>query len=212
MNEFLDFYEKNGASLENSAFDYLVGDLLIKEKRGIEKARELTALDMESKLPIDFVPAMIYTFLYVSNTQENTGTKIFKDLVPVILCFTSSTKTVTGLNFNMIPNNIRASILDLIVKFTKAPMYDDSGKFKLNEPLAKLFTSPNGVSAFIKAIESETGLNVSTAVRTYNIDNIKKLRLIEYDMWKYVPSLSFKDAIRGARLADIQADMVKANR
>ena len=144
--------------------------------------------------------------------METTGSKMFKDAVPVILCFTATTKTVTGLNFNLIPNDVRASILDLIVKLTKAPIYDDSGKFKLNEPMAKLFTAQGGVAAFIKAVENETGLNVSSAVRTYNIDNIKKLRLIEYDMWKYIPALSFKDAIRGAGLADLQADMIKANR
>lgn len=212
MHEFLNMYKKGGASMESNAFDYLVGDLLIKEKRGSEKAKELSALDMESKLPVDFVPAMVYTFLYISDKMETTGTKMFKDAVPVILCFTATTKTVTGLNFNLIPNDVRASILDLIVKLTKAPIYDDSGKFKLNEPMAKLFTAQGGVAAFIKAVENETGLNVSSAVRTYNIGNIKKLRLIEYDMWKYIPALSFKDAIRGAGLADLQADMIKANR
>lgn len=212
MDSYLKYYEKEGKSIEDIAFEYLVSDLLIKEKRGTEKLRELSALDMESKLPIDFVPAMIYTFLYLSNDKEISGIHQFKDAVPVILCFTSTSKTVTGLNFNMIPNNVRASILDLIVKLAKAPLYDNSNKFKLIDKVAKLFTTPNGVSAFLKAIEAETDLNVSNAVRTYNIDKIKRLRLIEYDMWKYVPSLCFKDAIRGANLADIQADMIKVNR
>ena len=111
----------------------------------------------------------------------------------------------------MIPNDVRASILDLIVKLTKEPMFDDSGKFKANETIAKLFVTPNGVKAFLAAVENETGLNVSSAVRTYKIDCVKKLRMVEYDMWKYVPALSFKDAIRGAGLADIQASMIKAN-
>lgn len=213
MHEFLDMYKKGGASMESSAFDYLVGDLLIKEKRGADKSKELSALDMESKLPTDFVPAMVYTFLYVSDKPQQTDSlKQFKDAVPVILCFTATSKTVTGLNFNMIPNDVRASILDLIVKLTKAPLYDDSGKFKANEIMGKLFITPSGVSAFMKAVEAETGLNVASAIRTYSIDNIKRMRLIEYDMWKYIPALSFKDAIRGAGLADLQADMIKDNR
>ena len=211
MHEFLNMYKKGGALLSSAAFDYLVGDLLIKEKRGAEKAKELTALDMESKAPMDFVPAMIYTFLYISDTKEMAGKAQFRDMVPVILCFTSTSSSVTGLNFNMIPNDVRASILDLIVKLTKEPMFDDSGKFKANETIAKLFVTPNGVKAFLAAVENETGLNVSSAVRTYKIDCVKKLRMVEYDMWKYVPALSFKDAIRGAGLADIQASMIKQN-
>jgi hypothetical protein len=211
MHEFLDMYKKGGASLASAAFDYLVGDLLIKEKRGAEKARELTALDMESKSPMDFVPAMIYTFLYVSDTPEVAGKVQFKDMVPMILCFTSNSNSVTGLNFNMIPNDVRASILDLIVRLTKEPMFDDSGKFKANETMGKLFIVPNGVKAFLAAVENETGLNVSSAVRTYKIEFIKRMRMVEYDMWKYVPALSFKDSIRGAGLADIQATMIKAN-
>lgn len=211
MHEFLDMYKKGGASMSSAAFDYLVGDLLIKEKRGAEKAKELTALDMESKAPMDFVPAMIYTFLYVSDTQEIAGKTQFKDLVPVILCFNSTSSSVTGLNFNMIPNDVRASILDLIVKLTKEPMFDDSGKFKANETMGKLFITPNGVKAFLAAVENETGLRVSSAIRTYKTEYIKRMRMVEYDMWKYVPALSFKDSIRGAGLAEIQAGMIKAN-
>lgn len=212
MGYFLDLYKKGGASMESSAFDYLVGNLLIKEKRGIDKATEITALNMEENAPIDFVPAMIYTFLYVSDTEEMAGAKRFKDNVPVILCLTSTGKLVTGLNFNMIPNDVRASILDIIVNLTKEPMYDDSGKFKANEVILKLFSLPKGVTGFIKAIENETGLNVNSAVRTYNTTFIKRCRMVEYDAWKYVPFLSFKDAIRGAGLAELQADMVKDNR
>lgn len=212
MNEFLETYKKGGASMEGDAFDYLVGDMLIKEKRGADKAREITALDMESQSPVDFAPCMIYTFLYISDKPEIINDKVFSDMVPVILCFTANSHTVTGLNFNLIPNDVRASILDLIVNLNKEPMYEDDGKFQISETLGKLFTLEHGVSSFLKAIENETGLNVSSAVRTYSIKNIRKSRMIEYDMWKYVPALSFKDAIRGAGLADLQAGMIKANR
>jgi hypothetical protein len=212
MGYFLDLYKKGGASMESSAFDYLVGNLRIKEKRGADKATEITALNMEENAPIDFVPAMIYTFLYVSDAEETVGAKHFKDNVPVILCLASTGKLVTGLNFNMIPNDVRASILDIIVNLTKEPMYDDSGKFKANEVMLKLFSLPKCVTGFIKAIENETGLNVNSAVRTYNTTFIKRCRMVEYDAWKYVPFLSFKDAIRGAGLAELQADMVKDNR
>ena len=128
MNEFLNMYKKGGAAYERLAFDYLVGDLLIKEKRGSEKAKEITALDMESKSPMDFVPAMIYTFLYITgDRKEEISGKKFKDNVPVILCFSSTSSSVTGLNFNLIPNDARAAILDIVVKLTKTPMFKDNG-------------------------------------------------------------------------------------
>lgn len=213
MNEFLNMYKKGGAAYERLAFDYLVGDLLVKEKRGSEKAKEITALDMESKSPMDFVPAMIYTFLYITgDRKEEISGKKFKDNVPVILCFSSTLSSVTGLNFNLIPNDARAAILDIVVKLTKTPMFKENGEFQVNETIAKLFMLKSGVTEFLKYIDHEVGLNVSSAVRTYNIANIKKLRMIEYDMWKYIPFLNFKDAIRGAGLADLQADMIKSNR
>lgn len=213
MNEFLNLYKKGGASYERLAFDYLIGDLLIKDRRGSEKARELTALDMESKAPIDFVPGMIYTFLYITGDRmEDMNGKKFKDNVPVILCFAGNSNSVSGLNFNLIPNDARASILDIVVKLTKTPMFKDSGEFQVNETIAKLFSLQSGVTSFLKYVSQETGLNVSGAVRKYNVPNIKKLRMIEYDMWKYIPFLNFKDAIRGAGLADLQADMIKDNR
>lgn len=216
MNEFLNLYKKGGASYERLAFDYLVGDLLIKDRRGGDKAREITALDMESKAPIDFVPGMIYTFLYITGDrmEDSNGVngKKFKDNVPVILCFAGDSKSVSGLNFNLIPTDVRASILDIVVKLTKTPMYNDNGEFQVNETIAKLFSLQSGVTSFLKYISKETGLNVSSAVRKYNVANIKKLRMIEYDMWKYIPFLNFKDAIRGAGLADLQADMIKDNR
>ena len=212
MNEFLNMYKKGGATLASSAFDCLIGDLLIKEKRGPEKSREITAMNMESDSPKDFVPSMIYTFLYVSDKEEEAKTIKFKDNVPVILCFSSNASTVTGLNFNLIPNDARASILDLIVKLTKFQPIKDGNKFEANKTMVKLCSVENGVSSFIKAIEIETGLNVSGAVRTYNLKFVKRLRMIEYDMWKYIPALSFKDSIRGAGLADIQANLIKSNR
>lgn len=213
MNKFINIYKKGGAKYESLAFDYLVGDLLIKELRGSEKSRELTALNMEENMPMNFTPAMIYTFLYITGDKaEEINNLKFKDNVPVIFVFNSNSNTVCGLNFNLIPNNERAAILDIIVELTKAPLFDKTGEFKANESLTKLFNLKNGVNSFLQYVSQKTGLNVSSAVRTYNVKNIKKMRLIEYDMWQYIPFLSFKDAIRGAGLADLQANMIKSNR
>lgn len=212
MNEFLHIYKKGGAQYESLAFDYLVGDLLIKDIRGEDKSRELTALNMEKNMPTDFTPAMFYTFLYLSNNSENINGKKFKDNVPLIYVFTSDANNVMGLNFNLIPNDVRAAILDIIVELTKNPMYDDTGNFKFNKTLSNLFILKDGITSFLKYVKQKTGLDVSNAVRIYSIKYIKKSRLIEYDMWKYIPFLNFKDAVRGVGLADLQSDIIKSNR
>jgi hypothetical protein len=35
--------------------------------------------------------------------------------------------------------------------------------------------------------------------------------MIEYDQWHYIPFLSFKDSVRGASLAALQAELIDKN-
>jgi hypothetical protein len=42
----------------------------------------------------------------------------------------------------------------------------------------------------------------------YDKSKIRNPRMIEFDVWKYIPCLVFKDAIRGANLVDIQREII----
>lgn len=206
---FLEMYKKGEFSKASSnAFDFLFTNLLVKNKRGRDKSVEVSAMDMESKAPIDFVPSMIYTFLYTANMKETTNGKDFIDRIPIILCF-STGSIITGLNFNMIPNDARASILDLLVE-TSPETYASGDDFAVNEKMFNTFMTKGGASDFLKYIKVKTGLNVSSAMRSYSKDYIENPRMIEYDMWKYIPYMSTMEAVRGGNLAAIQADMVNS--
>jgi hypothetical protein len=121
-------------------------------------------------------------------------------------------KFVTGLNFNFLPNDVRARIMDLIVesnqKFYQEIETSNINSIKVNNPLGSILISDKGVSSFLLFVKSKTGLDVSKCVRTYDRKNIMNVRLIEYDEWHYIPYLSFKDSIRGSSLANVQRDII----
>lgn len=200
---------------EKDAMDYLVTDTLAKRLRGADKTRELLGLDMESKLPGTFIPSMIYTFMYDTEMVDKSGNYQFKDVVPVILCMTNDNKQITGLNFNLIPNNVRAYILDTIYDSWNT-FYDKTvgeaakdGKAVINNDLATIVSHPEMRVKFLKMMDDITGVKVSNAYRVYSLDKISNPRMIEFDMWKHIPMLSFKDSIRGANLAAVQASIIK---
>ena len=194
---YLEFYNgcDNKLVYEKLAMQYLVTDLLDSKLKGADKSRELSALDMESQLPTQFVPSMIYTFMYNGDNCDN---------VPLMLCFAIGPTYIDGLNFNLIPNNARAAILDVISSTYK---YN-----QINNNIGRVFTQPNGIKQFLNVIENQIGLNVTPAFRRYDLKKVINPRLIEYDMWKYIPFLSFKDAVRGSELINKQKEMVLSNR
>lgn len=211
MGKYMDLYKKSERSkAEKDAFDVLVGDLLSKNKFGAEKSRELSAMNMEQSAPTNFVPSMFYIFMYVNPTPEKESGGQFYDVCPMILCTGVDQKSVKGINFNFLPNDVRAAVLDILTDGYKS-FYDDANgaggnELKVNKGLGMSLTRGlDGVLAFIK---SKTNMDISRCVRTYSRKFMLKTRMIEYDQWKYIPFLVFKDAVRGVNLAKLQADLV----
>ena len=214
MANYLESYMKsNKGQMEKEAFDFLITDLLARNLRGDDKQRTLTAHNMEELLKNQFVPSMFYLIMYAkSDKPEVIGKNEFYDVCPLIMCLSANDKSITGLNFNFIPNDVRARIMDLIVesnpKFYQEMETTNVNSIKANNPLGSILISDKGVAAFLLFIKSKTGIDVSQCVRTYNRSNIVNVRLIEYDEWSYIPYLSFKDSIRGANLANVQKDVI----
>ena len=67
---------------------------------------------------------------------------------------------------------------------------------------------PDNGKGFIGLLDSKLNISISSAYRTYKASDVKNVRLLEYDEWKYIPFLVFKDAIRGASLAKVQKEMI----
>ena len=209
MGKFFDDYKSgvhNGNDKE--AFTLIVNDLLQNNLTGADKQRTLTGYDMESVAMTRFVPSMFYVFMYNNPTKNDPS---FYDRVPMILCTGFTDNTVTGINFNYLPNDVRALIIDTILE-SYTDFYSEKnlsgGGFKLNKKLA-IGLIGGGMSMFLKALSEKTKIDISSAVRTYNTNFIIKTRMLEYDMWNYIPVLSFKDAVRGINLANAQIDIVK---
>lgn len=214
MGKYLDDYNKNKnkASKTQLAFNYIITDLLQKNLIGDEKIRTITGNNMESSSPSQFVPSMIYVMLYVSPKEESKiGNKVFYDRLPIFLCLSCDLNSITGLNFNFMPNEIRAKVLDLISVDNVIYNNIDSGaeRFRINEKLGKSLMCGN-VTTIINILKEQTGVDVSMCVRNYARRNVIKSRMIEYDMWQYIPYLNFKDAVRGINLSTIQMDVAKS--
>lgn len=216
--KFAEFYRTaNRKQYEQDAIEYLVTDTLQKRLTGPYKSKQLTAMDMESYAPAQFVPSMFYTFMYNSPNNDSVNNIQFKDRVPLIFCMANDGKYITGLNFNLIPCDARAALLDKII-LTNPYFYENdiidaipNHKFVINDYLAKTLINPSYREAILIGFDTYTGLKISNCCRMYKIEYILNPRLIEYDMWKYIPFLTFKDAVRGMPLAKLQQDLVNDN-
>lgn len=215
MEKYLDDYNRNKhkASQSQLAFNYIITDLLQKNLTGDDKIRTLTGNNMENSSPSQFVPSMIYAMLYISPKEESKlNNKAFYDRVPIFLCLSCDFNFVTGLNFNFMPNDVRAKVLDLISGDNVVSDNIDAGtdQFRINEKLGKSLMAGN-VTTIINILREQTGVDVSMCVRKYARRNVIKSRLIEYDMWEYIPYLNFKDAVRGINLAVVQTEITKTS-
>lgn len=213
MRYLEEYNSSDKEQMEREAFDFLITDLLVKNLRCNEKQRTITAHNMEESLKTSFVPSLFYLIMYAkADKPEIIGINEFYDVCPLIMCLGVNDRFITGLNFNFIPNDIRARIMDIIVesneKFYNNVNTINVDDIKINNPLGSMLVSNNGISSFLMFIKSKTGVDVSKCIRTYDRKNIANVRLIEYDEWFYIPHLSFKDSIRGANLASIQRDVV----
>ena len=208
MGKFYDDYEEGlYKGKDKEAFALIIKDLLQNNAKGAEKQRSITGYNMESGAMTTFVPSMFYVFMYNNPEKDDPS---FYDRVPRILCTGFGGGTVTGINFNYLPNDVRALIIDTVIE-AYPEFYDESNligsEFKLNKKFAAGLIG-GGTSALLKMLSAKSKIDISSAIRTYKLKNVIKTRMLEYDMWKYVPFLSFKDAVRGINLAKAQIDMV----
>ena len=210
---FVEFYKKTSKSQGSEiAKRYFIDDMISSPKMGVEKSFDVTSMDMEKTLiGKGFIPSMIYTFLY-NPTYKETFNKIkFIDCIPIILCTSfQSNGSVEGINFNLMPNNARAALLDVIYdgfkQFYSETIYND--EVAINNNMANILSHEDSLKKFLDIASSKNGVNFSNTVRRYNMQFISNARMIEYDMWKYIPFLSFSDSIREANLVSLQASII----
>lgn len=203
---------KSDIGYEKEAKEKLIDRLLVDKLEGSDKLTDIDAIDMETKAPMVFIPSMFYTFIYGAGL-ENIGSLLMEDKLPLILCMSNKGKTVSGLNFNMLPNDIRAVMLDVITNtysefYTKAIESGGRGEFVLNKPFSDILVNETTRIAFLDLLENKTGVSIKKAYRTYKTKFISTPRLVEYSDFVYIPFLNFKDSIRGVGLAKVQLEVI----
>lgn len=207
----LDFYKENTGNTDISdiAIDKLVKRLLQDNLVGQNKIIDIEDTDIESQMNAMFMPTICYTFKYDSDSDVVAGIKM-QDIFPLIYCMRCYGTYISGINFNLLPNEARAMFLEIIDKASDN-FYTEKGaneafnnKFVINEMLADAFKDKSAVDAFFKLLENKIGYSLYKAYRRYNVKHIKDIRVIEYVDMKYIPFLNFTDSVRGTKLIELQ--------
>ena len=210
-NDYKNLADKR--TLEKLAFEYLVVDTLDKNLKGPSKSKQVTGLDMESYTK-DVFPSLIYTFKYNSEHIDKQGQYEFRDYVPIIFCMNVDKDYVYGINFNLLPNDVRAKFLDVIYDtnshFYSYGIYNEG--LQLSNVLMTHLMKPDLRQNLLDIFDMQVGVKVSSAYRMYKKKCIENIRLIEYDVWDYIPSLVFTDSIRGANLAEVQKSIIESSK
>lgn len=204
---FYKYYSQHSGEKEyyQNATKYLLKDMLVNPKFNDEKLEHELSNNMEKNQPQCFVPTMIYSFLYASPDESTVGSIRFKDRMPLIFVteFNPDNNMVLGLNFNLMPGMFRAVILDRIYQ-TNPNFYDSMegiDEFTLNHNAVVGVGDKSNIMNFVHYLNY--GKKNNPAFRTYNLKYCKYLRLIEYDMWKYIPFLNAGPSIKDADIGDI---------
>jgi len=225
MAEILDFYKKNKSIPTEilKAEEYLLKDTLSKNLTRDKKIKELDGMDMESKLSGKIMPSMIYTFIYdTKQDMQLEDNIIFGDKMPIVLCCDIkpmekmlngklvNSLQIIGINLNFLKNDDRAIFLD---KFYSAfstfykNIYKDvyENKASINKQLSTVLNNKN----FVNLVYTLTKVDISKCVRAYNVSFAKNIRLIEYNLWKYIPLYDAKRTVTNISIKGIQEIMSK---
>ena len=194
-------------NIKDTAYYELFEKYIIENKKGQNKLTEIESTDQESLIitlnggyPI---PGMIYTFIYGEPDQIQTKKEIkdFIDMIPIVFCINNIVGSFKGINMNMLPPNTRLDFLDSLYHTFEdffernVDVLAQNNKLALNKRFIEYVKSGKG-QELLKIFNSKNNANFNYGYRSYKIEKIKKLRMIEYNEWKYISILEPRDAFR----------------
>jgi len=206
---------KDVRNIKDEAYYELYEKYIIENRRGGDKLTQVGSTDQETLLltrnggfPI---PGMVYTFIYGEpdqiflkpgqNNQPEDLSKRFIDLIPLVFCMNIDTNRFKGINFNMLPSNVRLDFLDeyyhVFEDFMEreASLLSEHDKIAINRRFLEYVKSGRGQN-MIKLFNRSMGANFNYAYRSYLVNKVSRLRMIEYNEWVYIPFLEPKNAFR----------------
>ena len=172
---------------------------------------------METALGSNIYPGMIYTFLYKAKKSVEDGDNInLGDNAPILFCtgYKHVNKIINGqiipqlviqgINLNFLKPVEKLAVLEFIVNSYRSFYESDVYNAMLNNSIALntdlitnlIFNSKE----FLKLIQQNTGINLLNCFRSYIISNVNNIRLIEYNLWQYIPFCSIVRSIKNLSL------------
>jgi len=205
---------KDVNNIKNIAHYELFEKYLIQNKKGENKLTEIESTDQESivisrngGVPI---PGMVYTFIYgePDKIELKVNSKDFVDFAPLMFCMNTEPRSFKGINFNMLPSDARLDFLDLY--FTTFEDFfartveelSQNQKLALNKRFIEYAKSGKG-QEMLKIFNAKCGANFNYGYRSYKLEKVKRLRMVEYNEWNYIPLYEPKDAFRKMNFSQI---------
>jgi hypothetical protein len=204
-------------NIEDYAYERLFENYLKYNLKEEKKLIEIDSTDQESlikeqisKLPI---PGMIYTFLHLNDKaiavlkDEKTETEYhYHDITPILFCtyYHTTNKTIGGINLNLLPEIERLKFFIAYYDRYKEFFEDveeltENRKIAINKKYVSLVLSGKG-QGMIKAFNKIQRSLFDYGYRSYKIENIRKLRMIEFEEWKFIPFFSPQQSFKRINL------------
>ena len=190
------------------AFQDIITDLMVRNKKGEEKCKDLDEFDSESNMPGVLIPGNIYIFTYNAQNPvvyEVPGEKPieFYDSVPLVLITSNTKTTVRGINLNLCNYGLKTLILNIFYNLDPSFFEGDAQKLAakkqsvLSQKILTFLAKGNAeatLNAYLKKMYNINSYDI--IFRNYNVSNIKKIRMIEPWQWKILPNLDYAGNIK----------------
>jgi hypothetical protein len=202
---------QNIDGIRELAYDTLFTKYIELNLKADKKLWEIDSTDQESIMlrknggfPL---PGFVYTFIYPP--QEGDSVKIltpgkekeYTDFVPIVFCLSVKGKTFKGINLNTLPNIERVKFLEAYWRsyksfFENIEEKTENNKLALNKKFISIMSLPIAAKV-IDLMSKVSNANFKYGYRSYNVQRIKQLRMVEYTEWDYIPFYDPKNAFKG---------------
>ena len=205
---------KDFTDIEKISYERLFENYLKLDLKGPKKLVDIESTDQESilnrkdgGLPVQ---GMIYTFIHLNNQNlallknlKSNKDIAFHDFTPIFFCTSIdlSKKSFKGLNLNILPKSERLKFLQVFYE-TYKEFFEDierqllhENDVAINEKYRLTALSGKNPALFLYFSRKQHAL-FNYAFRSYEFKNIRKLRMLEFEEWKYIPFFEAKESFK----------------
>jgi hypothetical protein len=207
-------------NIKDVAYTRLFENYLELELKGPDKLIEIDSTDQESVLnklkrgrPVH---GMLYTFIHLNDTNllelqnYKTGKNVeFHDFTPIVFCmsYNNDKHLLKGLNLIMLPHKERVKFFqaywEMYRKFlNRVEELTEYNKSAINiEYQIAALSGKN--SEIIKMFNNKQKAMFNFAYRSYEMKNLRKFRMLEYEEWQYVPFFDAQTSFKKINLVNM---------